>query len=320
LPTTPEIFLVEAEDENARRVTRGDSGYTGLAWSPDGSLLAAVGGRRFEVEVLAMDGRRMARLGGGGPPAWSPDGRQLAFVERREGASQQAGVVVAGSAGGGRRSVASDGAAAVRQAPSWSPDGRRIAFVSSHGRRSPAHPVGNLDVSVVQARGGAERRLTRSPADEDEPRWSPDGHEIIFRSRDDFNAAVSLWAVSADGTARRRVLGGDIEYLLAEWSPDGQRIAVVAVHTNHRDRRLIVVTPDGGELGRSDVSGVARPAWSPGGDEIVVPRFDGGIDVFDAGAEKVRTLRGLPGSSIIEIVRAPADRIAIAARRLPPPD
>ena len=148
-------------------------------------------------------------------PAWSPDGRRIAFVSRRDGNSE---VYVMNADGSGKRNLTRDRAS--DDYPTWSPDGRRIAFL--RGRLHSRNPVPGRDVHrcygyhlyVVNADGSGLRRLTRNRTYRDGIQlvWSPDGRTIYF----------GRYLVSTDGSGARR-----LPYipLTAVWSPDGRRIA-----------------------------------------------------------------------------------------------
>jgi Tol biopolymer transport system component len=83
-------------------------------------------------------------------PAWSPDGRKLAFVSRRDGNSE---IYVMNSDGSAQENLTRQ--PANDSHPSWSPDGRKIAFVS---RRD-----GNSEIYVMNADGSGLRNVTRTP-------------------------------------------------------------------------------------------------------------------------------------------------------------
>src|SRR5262249_13406478 len=96
-------------------------------------------------------------------PAWSPDGRWLAF-------SMQ-GDVWKIPAGGGEAIALTQGPGYYFE-PTWSPDGTKIALSMDID--------GNLDIGIVDAEGGAVQRLTTDPHVDVEPTWSRDGKTIYF--------------------------------------------------------------------------------------------------------------------------------------------
>jgi Tol biopolymer transport system component len=85
-------------------------------------------------------------------PAWSPDGRKIAFRSTRNGNRD---IYVMNADGSGKRNLTRNAASDSR--PSWSPDGRKIAFVSNRDGRLEAH-VMNADGSGQRSLAGSEER------------------------------------------------------------------------------------------------------------------------------------------------------------------
>ena len=132
-------------------------------WSPDGRRIAFARPRgrtgpgpccysaRSDIYVMNADGSGTRKLTHNArqnaEPAWSPDGRKIAFRSTRNGNRD---IYVMNANGSGKRNLTRN--AAWDSRPSWSPDGRKIAFVSNRDGRLEAH--------VMNADGSGQRRLT----------------------------------------------------------------------------------------------------------------------------------------------------------------
>jgi len=172
--------------------------------------------------VVALEGRIYVagkEIARGDQPAWSPSGRQVAFVR---GGS----VYVVRADGTNERRLTRGRSAAHSSAtfPAWSPIGTRIAF------------AGVRDLFTVTVATGKLARLTRTAQPRlgnFTPAYSPDGGTIaLTRSTDAFNNDIFL--MRADGTKLRRLTksqgtdGRFGEELMPTWSPDGHRIVFVS--------------------------------------------------------------------------------------------
>ncbi|MEQ8676488.1 MAG: hypothetical protein RLP44_22120 [Aggregatilineales bacterium] len=96
--------------------------------------------------------------------------------------------------------------------PQWSPDGELLLYDDYF----------RSDI-VIQTRQGEIRNLTNNPAGDFDPRWSPDGTMIAFRS--DRTDVMELYVMDADGTNIRQVNSAFGNVLFGLWSPDSQKIA-----------------------------------------------------------------------------------------------
>lgn len=208
-------------------------------------------------------------------PAWSPNGRTIAFASKRSGTFDLYAMNVDGS--GTRRLTSTkddDGQ------PTWSPDGERIAFARGGSGR----------LFVMNADGSGARRLTDEAAEETEPAWSPDSRWIAYVRRDPGSSIRELWLVRPDGSQQRRLtkLGGVSQ--APAWSPDGRRL-VFSANVGHSRFDIYTVGADGKDVrlvtSRDDSF---EPSWSPNGKTIAFS--EGGaifaIDV-ETGEEEMLT-------------------------------
>ncbi len=144
--------------------------------------------------------------------------------------------------------------------PAISPDGSRIAYAKSVG--------GNVDIYMINARGGPPLRLTRHPAADHDPCWLPDGSAVLFTS--DRDGAAGIWRVDQ--------LGGEPQLILTQArdpavSRDGTRLACSRVAEDGRYRIAVAPLRDAGEpqllTGPADgPDHHRRPSWSPDGSRI----------------------------------------------------
>ena len=159
-------------------------------WSPDSQEIAFVLWT-FDIFVLPMDKSESMRVllftddTAEYYPAWSPDGKTIAYV-RMEG--DQAKIYLIGSDGENNRSLFKDDQ--VGYSPAWSPDGKMIAFISGDQTES--------QVYVVNVDGSGMRQLTSGPGLRDDPTWSPDGGRIAFWSNQDGDSEI--FAILLDGS------------------------------------------------------------------------------------------------------------------------
>ncbi|MCY2923834.1 MAG: DPP IV N-terminal domain-containing protein, partial [Planctomycetota bacterium] len=181
-----DIYVMNADGTGQTRLT--NSGVRGFApaFSPDGRKIA------FDsaglIYVMNADGTGQTRLTNGAGdeirPAFSPDGTKIAFDSDRDGNCE---IYVMNADGTGQTRLTNN--AAVDLAPTFSPDGRKIAFASDRD--------GNYEIYVMNADGTAQTRLTNNAASDYDPTFSPDGSKIAFVSSRDGN--FEIYVMNADG-------------------------------------------------------------------------------------------------------------------------
>ena len=159
-------------------------------------------------------------------PAWSPDGRRLAYVSFEGGRSR---IMMQELATGLRREVT--GFPGINGAPAFSPDGRRLALTLSRD--------GSPDIYVLTLESGELRRLTSGPGIDTEPAWSPDGGTLIFTSNRSGGRPQLFRISAAGGGAPERLTFSGRYNARAAFSPDGSRLAFV--HESGGEYRIAVM-------------------------------------------------------------------------------
>ena len=206
-------------------------------------------------------------------PAWSPDGRHIAF-SRIVGAypTFSYAIYVMGSDGSNPRNLTNHVTGRQDSAPAWSPDGRHIAFTSNRGMG------GTSAIYVMGSDGSNPRRLTNHARDRKDtaPAWSPDGRHIAFsRTVGDYpNFNYAIYVMDSDGSNPRRLTNHPGDDFGPTWSPDGRHIAFSREHhdatNNNYNTDIFVMGSDGSNPRRlTNVPERDRgPGWSPDGRHI----------------------------------------------------
>lgn len=161
-----EIFLLNADGSNPRKLTKSHGNEATPRWSPDGKWIVFVSDRSGSPQLYIMrsDGSDVRRLTYEGNynthPSWSPKGNRIAYCGREGGRYQ----IMTIRPDGSERQVLTSGSGD-NESPCWSPDGRYIAFSSNR--------AGGSKIYIMNANGSNQRRLTSgSSGGEWSPAWS----------------------------------------------------------------------------------------------------------------------------------------------------
>jgi Tol biopolymer transport system component len=262
-PRPPEAYLhVVAIDGSGRRqlTSAAASGLVPIdespEWAPDGTRIAFLrsletrsggGGEPSHVYVVPARGGDPRRVSRGNRaetgPAWSPDGRWIAFARETS-----RGFAVFAARTDGSRLIRLTRAGAWTDAidPAWTPDGTRIAFT--------AYVSDNEDLYVMNRDGSAAEPLLAGPTQDSDPAWSPDGRLLVFIRDGD------VYTTDMEGNDVRRVASGPGRAADPSWSRDGRLILFTS-----DEGEIVVVRADGTEPARVPLGATPTAAsWERG--------------------------------------------------------
>jgi len=182
---------------------------------------------QLSIEKLYM----IRRVGG---TAWSPDGKQVAFISNISGRNNL--WLVPAEGGWPVQLTISE----QRQAsPAWSPNGKWIAYMSDHDGDE------QWDIFLVSPANGEVVNLTNTPAiSEESPAWSPDGRYLAYQVRPQTSPTYEIDVMDILTRKVRHMTSGtaaDLGNVSPVWSRDGKWIAYTQQHAAGKDSNVFVV-------------------------------------------------------------------------------
>ena len=243
-------------------------------------------GRRYTLFVTDADGENgQVALASNDPiisPAWSPDGRSLAYVSFHTG---KATVWVQELATGAHRMVANFRGS--NSAPAWSPDGTRLAVALAQD--------GLTQLFTMPASGGTPLRLTSSSSIDTEPVYAPDGRSLYFVS--DRGGGPQVYRVVVAGGNVERVTFNGSYNISPAISPDGKQLAYITRQGNAY-RLMLQELDNGTTTALSDTQDDESPSFAPNGRLLVYATRLQGTDVL-----MTTTLDGKIKTRLVSTVR-----------------
>jgi Tol biopolymer transport system component len=239
-------------------------------------------GANTDIFTVNPDGSGQTNLTqsteGDAAPAWSADGRKIAFVRYLPAFGPTASHIYVMDADGSGQTDVTPLSQKQNGPLTWSPDGSRLAFI-----RTDSCDTFDciLSLNTINANGTGETLLTGNARSMTGPSWTADGAWIVFNAFywETTDTDAVIYKIRPDGTGLTKVFGSATANVQdPDVSPDGSKIALY-----YADRQIATINSDGSGLatltdpptGQRDVS----PVWSPDGSKIAFVTWGASVDI-----------------------------------------
>ena len=252
-----EIYLIDFDGHNLRRITNDHTVNLSPAWSPDANwiLYTSYAARNPDLIMIDSSGKQRQTLhrlpGLNAAPAWSPDMQSIALVLSRD---QNSEVYILNKDRKLKRLTRHFN---IDTSPAWSPDGKKIVFTSDRSG------TGAPQIYIMDSAKGDQAKVTRisfGSSYNDNPAWSPNGDQIAYTSRVGRKFQIKIYDLN---TNRGSILtSGAGSFEQPSWSPDG-RFIIYRKRENNR-YNLFIQKVGSDEVRQLTFSGNGHsPSWSP---------------------------------------------------------
>jgi len=234
---------------NGKRIAYSALSTSGDIWS---TAISSSGNKTSDHAIQLTQGKNTRNS----TPAFSPDGKRIAYVVFSVGAEFQVWVMDAD--GNHKKQLTENGLF-----PRWFPNGDHVGFLSEGGFWS------------VAVEGGLKKKLFDFGGEVGIARLSPDGRQVAFHSTR--TGTRNVWLVSIEGGEPKQMTFDKEAAGFPVWSPDGKWLAFGMDHSD--GQRLAIIPSAGGEpiqLGLDKVGGLHND-WSPDSDKVIFARQRDGI-------------------------------------------
>lgn len=255
-----EVYTVDFDGHNLKKLTRDHSVALTPAWSPDGRKILFTSYIENNPDLVMIDSfsgkwrQSILKLPGlNAAPAWSPDGNKIAIVLSKDGNAE---IYVLEKNSNLKRLTRHFN---IDTSPSWSPDSSKIVFTSDRsGTAAPQIYIMDADAGDK----GEVKRISFGSSYNDNPSWSPDGDKIAFTSRIGKGFQIRVHDLNSGKT--EKFTNGSISKEHPSWSPDG-RFIIYRQRMTNGEKQLFIQ-----RLGSKNArqltflkGGGSSPSWSP---------------------------------------------------------
>lgn len=246
-----EIYVMDWDGSNQRRITAHKTLSISPSWSPDGNRIVytSFGRGSTDMYTVGREGGARRKLETGvslnSSPAVSPDGTKVAFVGSQKGNTD---IWVIDADGKNPRRLTND--SSIESTPAWSANGREISFTSSRS--------GTPQIYVMDTEGTNVRRISFDGEWNDDAVWSPDGEIIAYTSGVKGFYQIRIMNVA---TQKTWIIAGTGSNEQPSWAPDGRSLLFQSNRSG--SWQIYRVNPDGTGLTQLTSAGAnTSPDWS----------------------------------------------------------
>lgn len=197
----PDLMMIDIFNKKRKPILRLPGLNAAPAWSSDGVKIALVLSKDSNSEIYVLDkNMELTRLTHhfniDTSPAWSPNGKQIAFTSDRSGTGVPQIYIMDAQKGDEAKVERITFDSSYNDNPAWSPDGEKIAYSSRVGK--------NFRIKIYDLNTKKTEEFTSGEGSQEGPTWSPDGRFIAY-SQTDHNQRAEIFIKKVGGEKTRQL-------------------------------------------------------------------------------------------------------------------